>query len=51
MDSDKIAQLVDPYASYTLEYIDMIMTIRANGWKVRFCEFSVVGIDFTLTFW
>jgi hypothetical protein len=36
MDSDKIAQLVDPYASYTLEYIDMIMTIRANGWKVLF---------------
>ena len=36
IDTDKIATVIDPKASFTLEYIDMIMTIRAKGWKVLF---------------
>merc|ERR1719171_1785373 len=47
MDSDKIAALVDPYASYTLEYIDMIMTIRANRWKVLFVP--TARLEFRIT--
>ena len=34
--TDKIATVIDPSASFTLEYLDMIMTIRANGWKALF---------------
>jgi hypothetical protein len=36
IETDKIATVIDPKASFTLEYLDMIMTIRANHWKV--CE-------------
>lgn len=34
--TDKIKTVIDPSASFTLEYLDMIMTIRANNWKVLF---------------
>ena len=36
IETDKIRTVIDPRASFTLEYLDMIMTIRANGWKVLF---------------
>ena len=36
IDTDKIKTVIDPAASFTLEYLDMIMTIRANNWKVLF---------------
>ena len=36
IETDKIATVIDPKASFTLEYIDMIMTIRANNWNVLF---------------
>ena len=35
IETDKIAQVIDPHASYTLEYLDMIFAIRSHGWKVR----------------
>ena len=35
IETDKIATVIDPSASFTLEYLDMIMTIRANKWKAR----------------
>ncbi|KAH8066993.1 FK506 binding protein [Aureococcus anophagefferens] len=28
-----IAGIIDPHASYTLEYIDMILSLKANKWK------------------
>ncbi|KAH8057019.1 FK506 binding protein [Aureococcus anophagefferens] len=31
-----IAGIIDPHASYTLEYIDMILSLKANKWKVLF---------------
>ena len=31
--TDKIGTVIDPSASFTLEYLDMIMTIRAKGWR------------------
>jgi len=34
--TDKIKTVIDPSASFTLEDLDMIMTIRANNWKVLF---------------
>jgi len=36
IDTDKIGTIIDPAASFTLEYLDMIMTIRANRWKALF---------------
>ena len=33
IETDKITTVIDPAASFTLEYLDMIMTIRANKWK------------------
>ena len=35
IETDKIKDVIDPHASYTLEYIDMIMSIRANNFRVR----------------
>ena len=35
IETDKIAQVIDPHALYTLEYLDMIFAIRFHGWKVR----------------
>ena len=35
IETDKIAAVIDPHGSYTLEYLDMIMSIRSNNWKVR----------------
>lgn len=36
IEADKIATVVDPSASYTLEYIDMILTLKSKAWKVLF---------------
>eukprot|EP00615_Pteridomonas_danica_P010099 CAMPEP_0114336282 /NCGR_PEP_ID=MMETSP0101-20121206/5605_1 /TAXON_ID=38822 ORGANISM="Pteridomonas danica, Strain PT" /NCGR_SAMPLE_ID=MMETSP0101 /ASSEMBLY_ACC=CAM_ASM_000211 /LENGTH=650 /DNA_ID=CAMNT_0001468157 /DNA_START=120 /DNA_END=2072 /DNA_ORIENTATION=- len=36
IETDKIETVIDPHASYTLEYIDMIMTIRSHNWQVLF---------------
>merc|ERR1719460_2665212 len=36
IDTSKIGTIIDPAASFTLEYLDMIMTIRANHWKALF---------------
>jgi hypothetical protein len=34
IESDKTATVIDPHASFTMEYLDMIMTIKSNAWKV-----------------
>ena len=36
IETSKVATIIDPSASFTLEYLDMIMTIRANRWKALF---------------
>lgn len=35
IETSKITSIIDPSASYTLEYVDMIMSIRSHGWQVR----------------
>merc|ERR1719261_2218070 len=45
--TDKIATIIDPSASFTLEYLDMIMTIRAKGWKVLFVP--TARLEFRIT--
>lgn len=47
IDTDKIATVIDPEASFTMEYIDMIMTIRANKWKVLFVP--TARLEFRIT--
>jgi hypothetical protein len=42
--TDVINRVIDPSASFTLEYLDMIMTIRANGWKVNCPPFPVLRL-------
>ncbi len=39
--------MIDPRASFTLEYLDMIMTIRANRWKVLFVP--TARLEFRIT--
>jgi hypothetical protein len=34
IDTDKISTVIDPNASMTMEYLDMIMSIKSNDWKV-----------------
>jgi len=34
IDTDKIERVIDPNASMTMEYLDMIMSIKSNDWKV-----------------
>eukprot|EP00039_Didymoeca_costata_P002075 m.57354 g.57354 ORF g.57354 m.57354 type:complete len:726 (-) comp11102_c0_seq1:115-2292(-) len=34
--TDRISRMIDPDASFTMEYLDMILSIRSNGWKVLF---------------
>jgi hypothetical protein len=36
IETDKISQVVDAEASYTLEYVDMILSLKQKGWKVLF---------------
>merc|ERR1719460_761969 len=36
IETSAIGTVIDPSASFTLEYLDMIMTIRANNWKALF---------------
>jgi len=45
--TDKIQEVIDPEASFTLEYIDMIMTIRSNNWKVLFVP--TARLEFRIT--
>ena len=47
IETDKIATVIDPKASFTLEYIDMIMTIRANNWAVLFVP--TARLEFRIT--
>jgi len=47
IDTEKIATVIDPKASFTLEYIDMITTIRAKGWKVLFVP--TARLEFRIT--
>jgi len=47
IESDKISTVIDPRASFTLEYLDMIMTIRAKGWKVLFVP--TARLEFRIT--
>lgn len=47
VETDKISAIIDPHASYTLEYIDMIMTIRSNGWMVLFVP--TARLEFRIT--
>ena len=43
IETSKILDIIDPHASYTLEYIDMIMNIRSNLWRVRAHRFCFRG--------
>jgi len=47
IETDKISTVIDPRASFTLEYLDMIMTIRAKGWKVLFVP--TARLEFRIT--
>jgi len=47
METDKIGTVIDPSASFTLEYLDMIMTIRAKGWKALFVP--TARLEFRIT--
>ena len=47
IETDKITTVIDPSASFTLEYIDMIMTIRAKLWRVLFVP--TARLEFRIT--
>merc|ERR1719217_99670 len=47
IETDKIATIIDPAASFTLEYLDMILTIRANKWKALFVP--TARLEFRIT--
>jgi len=47
IETDKIATVIDPKASFTLEYLDMIMTIRAKAWTVLFVP--TARLEFRIT--
>eukprot|EP00947_MAST-08B_sp_MAST-8B-sp1_P001559 g1559.t1 len=47
IETSKIAATIDPHASYTLEYLDMIMSIRSNAWKVLFVP--TARLEFRIT--
>jgi len=47
IETDKISTIIDPSASFTLEYLDMIMTIRAKGWKALFVP--TARLEFRIT--
>merc|ERR1719311_588273 len=47
IETDKITTVIDPSASFTLEYLDMIMTIRANKWKALFVP--TARLEFRIT--
>jgi len=47
IETDKISTVIDPQASFTLEYLDMIMTIRANKWNVLFVP--TARLEFRIT--
>merc|ERR1719486_1233857 len=47
IETDKIKTVIDPAASFTLEYLDMIMTIRANAWNVLFVP--TARLEFRIT--
>jgi len=45
--TDKIKTIIDPSAPFTLEYLDMIMTIRANKWRALFVP--TARLEFRIT--
>jgi len=47
IETDKIGTIIDPSASFTLEYLDMIMTIRAKGWRALFVP--TARLEFRIT--
>ena len=47
IETDKIGTVIDPRASFTLEYVDMILTIRAKGWMVLFVP--TARLEFRIT--
>mmetsp|Transcript_34158 Transcript_34158/g.78917 ORF Transcript_34158/g.78917 Transcript_34158/m.78917 type:complete len:525 (+) Transcript_34158:490-2064(+) len=47
IETDKIKDVIDPDASYTLEYIDMIMSIRSNNYRVLFVP--TARLEFRIT--
>jgi len=47
LQTDAIRTIIDPSASFTLEYLDMIMTIRANNWKALFVP--TARLEFRIT--
>jgi hypothetical protein len=47
IETDKIGRVIDPSASFTLEYLDMIMTIRASGWRALFVP--TARLEFRIT--
>jgi hypothetical protein len=47
IETDKVTTVVDPRASFTLEYLDMIMTLRSNAWKVLFVP--TARLEFRIT--
>jgi len=47
IETSKIKDIIDPHASYTLEYIDMIMSIRSNFWRVLFVP--TARLEFRIT--
>lgn len=47
IETDKIGDVIDPDASFTMEYLDMIMTIMANNWKVLLVPTS--RLEFRIT--
>ena len=47
IETSAIGRVIDPSASFTLEYLDMIMTIRANGWKALFVP--TARLEFRIT--
>ena len=61
IESDKTETVIDPHASFTMEYLDMIMTIKSNAWKVllvptarlefRITEFSWRDIPYFMCSW
>ena len=45
--TDKVRTVVDPSAAFTLEYLDMILTLRAKGWRAVFVP--TARLEFRIT--
>lgn len=47
IETDKIASVIDPSASYTMEYLDMIFSLKSHAWKVLFVP--TARLEFRIT--